>query len=339
MLKTAILRFLNCTEVLLFIGLNHYSDYYPFGMIVPSRHGSAESYRYGFNGKELDNELKGEGNSINYEARMQDTRVGRFLSIDPLFKAFAWFSPYQFAGNSPISCVDLDGLEMYFAADGSFLGQIKKGGTEIRIATKYTPYKANKNGKIDEGFLISKSMPINQFSFATQGKVYQTIYDREVGGEAKILVDINYHRKNQEDEPILPGTGAHTLLPLGKGAIVINANFHEDTQVNGKFIKGIGNGDYYSAAANSKHEEKYFKGLGEDIWTDHFQVWVETYQEMKVDGTYSKLSIIYKEYLDNVDGGYIEEMARSLNNPEYATSKDFDGGYDMYVNHVKEYNK
>jgi hypothetical protein len=38
-------------------------DYYPFGMMMPGRKFSAGSvYRYGFNGKENDNELKGEGN-------------------------------------------------------------------------------------------------------------------------------------------------------------------------------------------------------------------------------------------------------------------------------------
>ncbi|OUL60586.1 thrombospondin type 3 repeat-containing protein, partial [Flavobacterium sp. AJR] len=31
-----------------------YSDYYPFGMLVPTRHGNTNEYRYGFNGKEKD---------------------------------------------------------------------------------------------------------------------------------------------------------------------------------------------------------------------------------------------------------------------------------------------
>jgi hypothetical protein len=33
------------------------------------------------------------------------------LSVDPLDKKYAWFTPYQFAGNNPIKFVDLDGLE------------------------------------------------------------------------------------------------------------------------------------------------------------------------------------------------------------------------------------
>ena len=42
---------------------------------------------------------------------MQDTRVGRFLSIDPLSKKFPMLTPYQFASNNPILNVDLDGME------------------------------------------------------------------------------------------------------------------------------------------------------------------------------------------------------------------------------------
>lgn len=299
---------------------------------MPNRHGSSDSYRYGYNGKEKDDELKGEGNSIDYEKRFYDSRIGKFLSTDPLFKSFAWFSPYQFAGNSPISCVDLDGLEMYFAADGTFLGQSKKGGTEIRIATEKTPYKAHKNGKIDEGFVITKSMPINQGTFATQGKIYQTIYDREIGGKAKVLVDVAYPDKT----PIEGGVGAHTIPPLGKGAIVINANFYEEL---GGGKSGIGNGDYYSARTNLKHEEKHFKGLGVDPWTEHFQIWVETFQEIKADGTYSKLNYGYKQFLNRVGAGYINQISSSLSDSKVVTSKDFNRAYDIYVKNVTTYNK
>ncbi len=41
-------------------------------------------YRYGFNGKESDDEIKGEGNQQDYGMRIYDTRLGRFLSVDPL---------------------------------------------------------------------------------------------------------------------------------------------------------------------------------------------------------------------------------------------------------------
>ncbi|MVT12593.1 RHS repeat-associated core domain-containing protein [Chitinophaga tropicalis] len=75
-------------------------------------------YRYGFNGKENDNEVKGDGNQQDYGFRIYDPRVGRFLSVDPLTKNYPWYTPYQFAGNKPIWATDLDGLEeRYFQID------------------------------------------------------------------------------------------------------------------------------------------------------------------------------------------------------------------------------
>jgi len=72
---------------------------------------SASAYKFGFNGKENDNEVKGLGNQQDYGMRIYDGRIGRFLSTDPLFKNFPWYTPYQFAGNRPIVAIDLEGLE------------------------------------------------------------------------------------------------------------------------------------------------------------------------------------------------------------------------------------
>jgi RHS repeat-associated protein len=89
------------------------NDFYPFGSLMPGRKYSQSNstYRYGFNGKENDNEVKGEGNQIDYGMRIYDPRLGRFLSVDPLNRSFPYFSPYHFAGCSPIKFVDMDGGE------------------------------------------------------------------------------------------------------------------------------------------------------------------------------------------------------------------------------------
>jgi RHS repeat-associated protein len=68
-------------------------------------------YKFGFNGKWNDNEVKGLGNQQDYGMRIYDARVGRFLSVDPLTKDYPWYTPYQFAGNSPIQAIDVDGAE------------------------------------------------------------------------------------------------------------------------------------------------------------------------------------------------------------------------------------
>jgi RHS repeat-associated protein len=72
---------------------------------------NGSSYRYGFNGKEKDDELKGSGNSYDYGMRMYDPRIGRPFSVDPLASKYPELSPYQFFSNNPIWFIDLDGLE------------------------------------------------------------------------------------------------------------------------------------------------------------------------------------------------------------------------------------
>ncbi len=87
------------------------SDYYAFGAQMPGRNFTSETYRYGFQGQEKDDEVKGEGNSINYEYRMHDPRLGRFLSIDPLSADYPWNSTYAFSENRVIDGIELEGLE------------------------------------------------------------------------------------------------------------------------------------------------------------------------------------------------------------------------------------
>ncbi|WP_116524852.1 RHS repeat domain-containing protein, partial [Seonamhaeicola aphaedonensis] len=82
-------------------------DYNPFGMLQPNRHGSSDSYRYGFQGQEKDDEVKGEGKSYTTNFRQYDPRIGRWFTIDPVAKA--WESPYAAFGNNPIYYKDVLG--------------------------------------------------------------------------------------------------------------------------------------------------------------------------------------------------------------------------------------
>lgn len=69
------------------------------------------AYRYGFQGQEQDNELKGNGNSVNFKYRMHDPRIGRFFAVDPLTHQYPYYTPYQFSGNRVIDMIELEGLE------------------------------------------------------------------------------------------------------------------------------------------------------------------------------------------------------------------------------------
>ncbi|MBR9831655.1 hypothetical protein GYB57_05885 [bacterium] len=84
-----------------------------FGANAPIALRNGAAYRYGFQGQERDDEIKGSGNSYNYTFRMHDPRLGRFLSIDPLSKQYPFYSPYAFSGNRVIDMIELEGLEPF----------------------------------------------------------------------------------------------------------------------------------------------------------------------------------------------------------------------------------
>ena len=90
------------------------SDYYPFGLPMKGRQFSGSFYRFGFNGQEKDDEIRGKGNSISFDARMYATRFGRWLSMDALASKYPSVSPFVFALNTPIMAKDPDGNLVIF---------------------------------------------------------------------------------------------------------------------------------------------------------------------------------------------------------------------------------
>jgi RHS repeat-associated protein len=70
---------------------------------------TATTYRFGFNGKEKSSEIYGESNAYDFGARIQDPRLGRWFSADPLKQIYTSLSPYNFAANNPINLMDADG--------------------------------------------------------------------------------------------------------------------------------------------------------------------------------------------------------------------------------------
>ena len=85
-------------------------DYAPFGSLVTSRSSNPSNYRYAFNGKEQENDIK-VGTGIHYDlgTRHYDPRIGRMLSIDPRAQEYPWQSPYVYHGNQPHFSVDYNG--------------------------------------------------------------------------------------------------------------------------------------------------------------------------------------------------------------------------------------
>jgi RHS repeat-associated protein len=104
--------------------VNSATDYYPFGMVARA-YNSSNQYRYGFNGKEHEDDIT--GGDYDFGARIYDPRLGRWLATDILFRNFAEISPYAFVLNSPIRAIDPDGKDVIliiWLAEGDDVGHI-----------------------------------------------------------------------------------------------------------------------------------------------------------------------------------------------------------------------
>ena len=86
---------------------------------MPGREYRDTAFRFGFNNKERDDEVNGNGNIYNYGMRIYNSSLGKFLSVDPISMKYPQLSTYQFGSNMPICAIDLDGLEANISIYGS----------------------------------------------------------------------------------------------------------------------------------------------------------------------------------------------------------------------------
>jgi RHS repeat-associated protein len=172
-------------------------------MLQPGRTFNAGGYRYGFNGKENDNEVKGDGNSVDFGARIYDSRIGRWFSVDKITKPA--FSSYQFAKGNPSNYIDPDGndeIHFYYHVQDN-LDASGKSFTTITISSQIIA-NGDRNhsffvhnqalGGLDDGveikpFIKGTNLP-NQSSFnASENKLPLAPVTRYLYGLAKNYTD------------------------------------------------------------------------------------------------------------------------------------------------------
>jgi hypothetical protein len=105
-------------------------------LVVPNPDTTAAVAKVGLDPAKQRYYLFDKQNQILDSATLAATTVSRFLSVDPLAPKYPWYTPYQFAGNTPIQAIDLDGLEPYYG------GQAYSG---------YDLFDNNRDGKVSEG--------------------------------------------------------------------------------------------------------------------------------------------------------------------------------------------
>ncbi len=156
------------------------NEYYPFGMIMPNRSFSSESYRYGFNGMEKDEEVKGNGNHYTTLERQLDVRLGRWLTEDPKGKEFPWQSPYCSMDNNPIGLTDRTG-------ESTIVDKTKDGKYKVKDGNKDD---GNNGIYTKNGDLIGYSATPESFYNSEEGTWMGTIDPKDQSGNDFINNDI-----------------------------------------------------------------------------------------------------------------------------------------------------
>lgn len=170
----------------------------------------------GFQGQLQDDEIKGEGNSVNYTYRMHDPRLGRFFAVDPLTSKYPHNSPYAFSENCVINSIELEGLEKHEIVFRAFIPQ----------------------PKLDNPSPMGKSS-----TFAGDNRTYYDVNSKSYRVEQKVSVDFDNQLKLVMNNTASSTHGyddkgklVETSKPQNGGAITGGATFTKEGDAKSTII-------------------------------------------------------------------------------------------------------
>jgi len=203
---------------------------------MPGRHNSSDSYRYGFQGQEKDDEVKGEGNSVNYKYRMHDPRLGRFFAVDPLAAKYPHNSVYAFSENMVVHMIELEGLEATtYKANQSGPTTNANGSTNSSVdgaANNIKVHDLSSNGALPQGVMAAGARQ------AELARLQQVIKDTRERAGTISAHDQRSHFDKMATMSITAGMEAFSLME-GAGAVRLLAkNGFKYYKGTAKFVKG-----------------------------------------------------------------------------------------------------
>lgn len=221
-------------------------------MVMPERSFSNEKYRWGFNEKETDNETKWQ----DYGFRIYYPGLGKFLSVDPLTQHYPELTTYQFASNSPISGIDLDGKEYLYAHEArievvSGMVKLKRQNLHNVTNSAINAYNENpKNWKQNEIGVSAEIALVNAYQ--------QKLNDFWSGGA---------QMQDSPDDPSTNPSGTVNITsPKGKPQSTVNtSNALKTTRANGaaSLLDQIGKGlNWIALAFVQDDKNKYESHMG-----------------------------------------------------------------------------
>jgi RHS repeat-associated protein len=140
-------------------------------------------YRYAFNGKEDDPETGYQ----DYGMRQYDPRLCRFFSVDPIADQYPELTPYQFASNTPIQAIDLDGLEALTQSHRVFINEIG-----FKLFRAYRSEYAEAKNRETNSIVHKKAWSIKGSLFALSLSVLESDFANEERFRARSLGMNNY---------------------------------------------------------------------------------------------------------------------------------------------------
>ena len=196
------------------------NHYYPFGGLFATSSSNVQSYKY--NGKELD--TKNGLNWYDYGARHYDAALGRFMTQDRFAEKYSTLSPYQYAANSPVCNVDVNGDSL------TIVGKIENLNAVVAtfnmgLGGFYTT-SVGGNGKV----FISSVNGVNVNEMSSKQKAYYKLLDN-----------------------IISGTDGMTIINVENGSSVIIGDVNTSTIDIGD-IQALGNGPDLNQESALLHE-------------------------------------------------------------------------------------
>ncbi len=199
-----------------------------------------EGYRFGFNGMEKDNDTYGEGNALDFGARIYDSRLGRWLSLDRLMSKYPFVNPYNGMLNSPLQYKDINGEDIIL----TIMGNDNKAKTAVIIKTDLVnitynlPFNESQfpNGTFREPFTIDGPNASDIKEAAPDATLISFDAGVAAGGGGTLSVQIALIHKGEDAGGIFlyDGFGVSAGFNAGASVTVGEVEFNE---ANSKGIK------------------------------------------------------------------------------------------------------
>jgi RHS repeat-associated protein len=307
------------------------TDYAPFGSMLEGRSNSTltalpphnlHTTKRGYQGQLADDDIKGEGNSYNFEYRMHDPRLGRFFAVDPMAHKREWLSPYNFVQNNPISRVDPNGaLDDEFDKNGKKISDL--GGDKVNFYhqengdTKIEDQKTCETNTIKNGEKLIKGF--TQRNKSTDWSTLTSEFSSGKGPVKSLISDFDNSAKGifgslNKFDNTFSGKAREAVVEDGKSKGKVSFDYTEANPLTAgsdgweQFL-GRTNVSYYKLG-NDKvlfmiNDSKSFQSLalriplswdrenGLDNFSNTYQtyIWTETMNEVKTKNTRNNYEI------------------------------------------------